>query len=274
MLLIGTSPYLPRARNQAEAIDQAFRFRLAFMRRRCEIKRVHADQGRDGAVASLESHLAAAQSKAQEQQLARRSVEELLAELHAEAMQLCEGKAVQRAKQPARAWTFDELGITVNSKKRTNNKQVVVSIAEKKESFIGAECMKLIAKYDKALEHVRETYPTVSAPDDVKTQTAWKICKQLWELLMEPVDPARAPGTAQLPPLHLQEARAQQVQQVVEKFLQRLLDAGAGVGVVEVEGVAEKVSTNDGVVGSELLTPCGVTFKSRPKTNHGSSPAG
>eukprot|EP00873_Tetraselmis_striata_P024032 jgi/Tetstr1/444296/TSEL_032187.t1 len=63
--------------------------------------------------------------------------------------------------------------------------------------------MKLIAKYDKALEHVRESYLTVIASDDVKAQTAWKICKQLWELLLEPVDPVHASGTAQLPPLHM-----------------------------------------------------------------------
>eukprot|EP00873_Tetraselmis_striata_P020992 jgi/Tetstr1/441256/TSEL_029507.t1 len=63
--------------------------------------RPHA--GRDGAVASLESHMAAAQSTALEQQLARWSVEEQLAELQAEVMQLCEGEAVQRAEQPARA---------------------------------------------------------------------------------------------------------------------------------------------------------------------------
>eukprot|EP00873_Tetraselmis_striata_P026345 jgi/Tetstr1/446609/TSEL_034133.t1 len=116
-----------------------------------------------------------------------------------------------------RQWMFDELGITINSKKR--KKQVAVSIAQKKESFIGAEGMKLIAKYDKAMEHVRGTYSTVSAPDDVKAQTAWEICKQLWEVLLEPVDPARAPGTAQLPSLHLQEARAQQVKQVAEEFV-------------------------------------------------------
>eukprot|EP00873_Tetraselmis_striata_P027969 jgi/Tetstr1/448233/TSEL_035521.t1 len=38
--------YLARARNHAEAIDKAFRFRLAFFLRRLnEIKRVHGDQG-------------------------------------------------------------------------------------------------------------------------------------------------------------------------------------------------------------------------------------
>eukprot|EP00873_Tetraselmis_striata_P014683 jgi/Tetstr1/434947/TSEL_023942.t1 len=35
------TPYLARARNHAEAIDKAFRFRLAFLRRLNEIKRVH-----------------------------------------------------------------------------------------------------------------------------------------------------------------------------------------------------------------------------------------
>eukprot|EP00873_Tetraselmis_striata_P026507 jgi/Tetstr1/446771/TSEL_034258.t1 len=39
------TPYLARARNHAEAIDKAFRFRLAFLRRLNEIKRVHGDQG-------------------------------------------------------------------------------------------------------------------------------------------------------------------------------------------------------------------------------------
>eukprot|EP00873_Tetraselmis_striata_P044668 jgi/Tetstr1/464932/TSEL_009666.t1 len=36
------TPCLARARNHAEAIDKAFRFRLAFLRRLNEIKRVHA----------------------------------------------------------------------------------------------------------------------------------------------------------------------------------------------------------------------------------------
>eukprot|EP00873_Tetraselmis_striata_P006027 jgi/Tetstr1/426291/TSEL_016608.t1 len=39
------TPYLGRARNHAEAIDKAFRFRLAFLRRLDEVKRVHGDQG-------------------------------------------------------------------------------------------------------------------------------------------------------------------------------------------------------------------------------------
>eukprot|EP00873_Tetraselmis_striata_P007199 jgi/Tetstr1/427463/TSEL_001762.t1 len=121
---------------------------------------------------------------------------------------------------------FDELDITVNSKKRKNKKQDDVSIiGRKKESFIGAECIKLIAKYDKTLEHVRETYPTVSASDEVKAHTAWEIWMKLWELLLEPVDPACTPGTAQLPPLHLREARAQQVKQVAEKFVQAFVSA-------------------------------------------------
>eukprot|EP00873_Tetraselmis_striata_P011366 jgi/Tetstr1/431630/TSEL_021160.t1 len=120
---------------------------------------------------------------------------------------------------------FDELGITVNIKKRQNKKQDAVSIGQKKESFIGAKCVKLIAQYDKALEHVKETYPTVSASDDVKAHTAWEIWKQPWELLLEPVDPARAPGTAQLPPQHLREARAQQVKQVAQKFVQAFVNA-------------------------------------------------
>eukprot|EP00873_Tetraselmis_striata_P013846 jgi/Tetstr1/434110/TSEL_023254.t1 len=37
-----------------------------------------------------------------------------------------------------RQWMFNELGITVNSKKRKNKKQDAVSIGQKKESFIGA----------------------------------------------------------------------------------------------------------------------------------------
>eukprot|EP00873_Tetraselmis_striata_P042675 jgi/Tetstr1/462939/TSEL_007887.t1 len=98
-------------------------------------------------------------------------------------------------------------------------------LARRRESFIGAECVKLIAQYDKALEHVRETYPTVSASDDAKAQTAGEIWKQLWELLLEPVDPARAPGTAQLPPMHLREARAQQAKQVAEKFVHAFVNA-------------------------------------------------
>eukprot|EP00873_Tetraselmis_striata_P020350 jgi/Tetstr1/440614/TSEL_028924.t1 len=39
------TPYLARARNHADAIDKAFRFRLAFLRKLNEIKRVHGDQG-------------------------------------------------------------------------------------------------------------------------------------------------------------------------------------------------------------------------------------
>eukprot|EP00873_Tetraselmis_striata_P015313 jgi/Tetstr1/435577/TSEL_024480.t1 len=39
------TPYLARARNHAEAIDKAFPFRLAFLRRLNDVKRVHGDQG-------------------------------------------------------------------------------------------------------------------------------------------------------------------------------------------------------------------------------------
>eukprot|EP00873_Tetraselmis_striata_P003984 jgi/Tetstr1/424248/TSEL_001441.t1 len=39
------TPYLARARNHAQAIDKAFRFRLAFLRRLNEVKRVDGDQG-------------------------------------------------------------------------------------------------------------------------------------------------------------------------------------------------------------------------------------
>eukprot|EP00873_Tetraselmis_striata_P021044 jgi/Tetstr1/441308/TSEL_029559.t1 len=39
------APYLARARNHAEAIDKAFPFRLTFLRRLDEVKRVHGDQG-------------------------------------------------------------------------------------------------------------------------------------------------------------------------------------------------------------------------------------
>eukprot|EP00873_Tetraselmis_striata_P046359 jgi/Tetstr1/466623/TSEL_011111.t1 len=39
------NPYLARARNHAEAIEKAFRFRLAFLLRLNEVKRVHGDQG-------------------------------------------------------------------------------------------------------------------------------------------------------------------------------------------------------------------------------------
>eukprot|EP00873_Tetraselmis_striata_P011443 jgi/Tetstr1/431707/TSEL_021232.t1 len=39
------TPYLARARNHTEAIDNAFRFRLAFLRRLNEVKCVHGDQG-------------------------------------------------------------------------------------------------------------------------------------------------------------------------------------------------------------------------------------
>eukprot|EP00873_Tetraselmis_striata_P019669 jgi/Tetstr1/439933/TSEL_028340.t1 len=38
------TPYFARARNHAEAIDKAFRFRLVFLRRLNEIKRVHAQR--------------------------------------------------------------------------------------------------------------------------------------------------------------------------------------------------------------------------------------
>eukprot|EP00873_Tetraselmis_striata_P011861 jgi/Tetstr1/432125/TSEL_021582.t1 len=38
------TPYFARARNHAEALDKAFRFRLAFLRRLDEVKRVHGDQ--------------------------------------------------------------------------------------------------------------------------------------------------------------------------------------------------------------------------------------
>eukprot|EP00873_Tetraselmis_striata_P014235 jgi/Tetstr1/434499/TSEL_023591.t1 len=52
------TPYLARARNHAEAIDKAFRFRLAFLRRLNEVKHVH-DELRQRTLDLLSSSLTA-----------------------------------------------------------------------------------------------------------------------------------------------------------------------------------------------------------------------
>eukprot|EP00873_Tetraselmis_striata_P035588 jgi/Tetstr1/455852/TSEL_042642.t1 len=53
------TPYLARARNHAEAIDKAFRFRLAFLRRLNEVKRVHGEKGVMGVLRAQHFQLAA-----------------------------------------------------------------------------------------------------------------------------------------------------------------------------------------------------------------------
>eukprot|EP00873_Tetraselmis_striata_P044579 jgi/Tetstr1/464843/TSEL_009582.t1 len=79
-----------QGKDEASNAARAGRFVSTARGPRRYVARPHA--GRDGAVASLESHLAAAQSTSQEQQLACRSAEERLAELQAEVMQLGEGE--------------------------------------------------------------------------------------------------------------------------------------------------------------------------------------
>eukprot|EP00873_Tetraselmis_striata_P001166 jgi/Tetstr1/421430/TSEL_012379.t1 len=54
-----STPYLAHARNDPEAIDKAFRFRLGFLRRLNGIKRLHSDQGEHGVRGRLSSELLA-----------------------------------------------------------------------------------------------------------------------------------------------------------------------------------------------------------------------
>eukprot|EP00873_Tetraselmis_striata_P044614 jgi/Tetstr1/464878/TSEL_009615.t1 len=77
----------------------------------------------------------------------------------------------------------------VNSKKRQNKKHDSVAIGQKKESFIGKECIKLVGKYEELLEHIKETYKTVSDGNERKAHKVWGLWRQLWALLLEPVDP-------------------------------------------------------------------------------------
>eukprot|EP00873_Tetraselmis_striata_P001204 jgi/Tetstr1/421468/TSEL_012417.t1 len=98
-----------------------------------------------------------------------------------------------------------------------------------------------------ALEHAWETYPAVSASDDVKAQTAWESCKQVWEMLLEPMDPARAHGTVHPPPMHLREARAQQVKQVAVKFVHAFVNAAGTLrrSLVEQAGGLPTIDVRD-----------------------------
>eukprot|EP00873_Tetraselmis_striata_P035025 jgi/Tetstr1/455289/TSEL_042125.t1 len=80
------TPYLARARNHAEAIDKAFRFRLAFLRRLNEIKRVHGDQGvLDLQVAGVGEDVAAGVDVA-----AKVSTSDGVGRLLSELLELCE----------------------------------------------------------------------------------------------------------------------------------------------------------------------------------------
>jgi hypothetical protein len=95
----------------------------------------------------------------------------------------------------------------VSSKKRQSKKQDFVSIGERKESFIGDECIKLLACHDRLLEHVRAS-PTVCQADHDKAAKAWELYVDLWKLLVEPI---QFPQTKELPPLLTRQKRAREV---------------------------------------------------------------
>eukprot|EP00873_Tetraselmis_striata_P026756 jgi/Tetstr1/447020/TSEL_034478.t1 len=112
-----------------------------------------------------------------------------------------------------------------NSKKRQNKKQDSVAIGQKKESFIGKECVKLVGKYEELLEHIKETYKTVSDGDERKAHKVWGLWRQLWARLLEPVDPNRKKGTTSPPPVALRMARARKVKKLAEEFVQAFVHA-------------------------------------------------
>lgn len=123
-----------------------------------------------------------------------------------------------------REWMKSDMGITVNSKKRQTKKQDSVAIGQKKESFIGEECVKLVGNYEHLLEHIKKTYKTVSQADEDKAQAAWELWRRLWTLLLKPVEHVEE-GTTSLPPMHLRVARAQEVKQLAQQFVTSFVNA-------------------------------------------------
>eukprot|EP00873_Tetraselmis_striata_P007604 jgi/Tetstr1/427868/TSEL_017946.t2 len=87
------TPYLARARNHAEAIDKAFRFRLAFLRRLNEIKRV-AGVGEDVAVDAG----VAAKDAFGSDELGQRTLDLLSSSLSAQTLKSYAGKLSQFAE--------------------------------------------------------------------------------------------------------------------------------------------------------------------------------
>eukprot|EP00873_Tetraselmis_striata_P000770 jgi/Tetstr1/421034/TSEL_012079.t1 len=87
------TPYLARARNHAEAIDKAFRFRLAFLRRLNEIKRV-AGVG-EGVAADVD---AAAKDAFGSEELGQRTLDLLSSSLSAQTLKSYAGRLSQFAE--------------------------------------------------------------------------------------------------------------------------------------------------------------------------------
>jgi hypothetical protein len=96
----------------------------------------------------------------------------------------------------------------VSSKKRQSKKQDSVSIGQRKESFIGEECIKLLAGHERLLEHVRASFPAVCEADHDKAAKALELYVDLWKLLVEPI---QFPQTKELPPLVMRKKRAREV---------------------------------------------------------------
>lgn len=77
----------------------------------------------------------------------------------------------------------ENLGVTVNSKKRLSKNQDQVNIGKRKESFIGAECLLLLEQYPALLDFMYDTQLKGRKPQEKeKARKAWETFDVLWKL--------------------------------------------------------------------------------------------
>lgn len=112
-------------------------------------------------------------------------------------------------------WMKAVLGVVCNSKKRVQKKQDEVSIARRKESFIGRECLQLLKQHEQLMEHIYEDMLEGNQPEEkVQAQLAWTAFSKLWKALTDriPSEAGKFPSEAD------RAAKAREVQVLADVF--------------------------------------------------------
>jgi hypothetical protein len=118
------------------------------------------------------------------------------------------------------------IGIKVSSKKKLSNKQDFVSIAHRKESFLGEECNKLLFSHGKVLDYVARKY-TLNNAHVAKAKMAWKSYPNVWDQLLMSI---HALATKELPPLSDRKRRPSRVKTIAEAFVNVFTNAACHSG--------------------------------------------
>lgn len=123
------------------------------------------------------------------------------------------------------AWMKTELQVRCNSSKRANKNQDAVKIMNRKESFIGRECLHLLDVHEKLIDYIFDTMLEGKQPPEVKARAlaAWTDFDNLWEHLNTRIGEE---GSNRLPPQADRDAAAAETQRLGDLFVRSFALAG------------------------------------------------